>query len=105
MHLLKRQPDGNTLHQHLLAAAEATGRPEPALLKRVPRAASALWEAFCELAASRPAGMAPAAIPGTEIEAWQRLSGVQLSGWEVDTLRAMDRAALAAMSEAKGAAV
>jgi hypothetical protein len=99
MRLHKRLPDGGTTLQHLQAAAVATGRVDAALLHQVPRAAAALWDAFCEIASGRQSGMGPQPVPNTEIEAWQRLSGVQLTPWEVDTIRLMDRAALAVLAE------
>ena len=34
------------------------------------------WAAFADLSGSRPVGMAPGAIPLTEVEAWFRLHGV-----------------------------
>lgn len=95
MELVQRLPDGATRRDHLLAAAAATGRAEPELLERVPAGASTLWLAFCELSSSRPAGgFSYAAIPPSEVLAWQSLHGVRLTGWEIDTLRAMDGAAL-----------
>lgn len=100
MQLCVRQSDGSTLRAHLQAEARATGEPDSRLLTRVPEEAEALYEAFTDLAAARPMGMAAGAIPHTEIEAWQRLSGVCLSPWEVDTIKAMDRAALGAMAAA-----
>lgn len=99
MNLSHREPDGATLRQHLQAAAKATGHTDPRLLHTVPQGCSALWSAFAELNACRPLGMgAVGAIPLGEVEAWQRLHGVQLSPWEVDTLTAMDRAAIGVMA-------
>ena len=36
--------------------------------------------------------MGPVPLPATEIEAWQTISGIQLSAWESQTLREMSRA-------------
>lgn len=99
MQLAARQQDGSTLRQHLQAAAETGARPDPRLMSRVPRAVLALWDAFLTLHSARPAGMVAGAIPSSELLAWQQLQGVQLSAWEVDTLRAMDQAALAVAAE------
>ena len=101
MQLSARQADGSPLRAHLQAEARATGQPDDRLLMQVPREGAALWDAFTDLAAARPMGMAAGAIPHSEIEAWQRLYATRLTGWEVDTLKAMDRAALAAMTAAQ----
>jgi hypothetical protein len=95
-----RQADGASLRAHLQAAARVEGEADPRLSARVPEAGTALWDAFNELNASRPVGMGPGAILHSEILAWQALHRVRLTGWEVDTLKAMDHAALAAMAEA-----
>ena len=99
MRLALRQPDGNTLRDHLQAAAIATGQVDPLLTEQVPRAGAALWDAFVELAGARPTGMGSAgAVPPSEVAAWQQLHGLQLSPWELDTLSGMDRASLAVAS-------
>lgn len=96
MRLCHRQPDGATLREHLQAGAAATGRAHPDLMLPVPVGGEAVWEAFIGLSAGRPVGLTGAAqIPPSEYVAWQTLHGLQLSSWEVDTLQAMDRAALA----------
>jgi hypothetical protein len=105
MQLLRQQPDGQPLHAHLRAAAAATGRPDPRLTRAVPPAGAALWDAWCQLAGSRPPTMGgPAGVPLSEIEAWQALNRIRFTGWELDTLVAMDRAAVAAMNEKQGGA-
>jgi len=105
MQLQHRQPDGSTLRQHLQAAAAVGGAPDPRLLQTVPPAGTALWAAFCALNDSRPLGLGGAgAIPMSEVHAWSQAYGVQLSPWELDTLRAMDAAAMAAEAQARKAA-
>lgn len=99
MHLGHRQPDGSTLRDHLQAVARAGGAVDPRLTSALQPGLAGLWEAYCELSAMRPSGMGASAIPGPEYESWQRLSGVTLTPWEVDTLKAMDRAALSAMAD------
>ena len=96
MQLSTPQPDGSTLRQHLLAAAAAGSLPDPRLHSQPPAEVSALWAAFVSLNASRPAGLAPAAIGPADLLAWQQLHGLRLTGWELQTLQAMDRAALEA---------
>lgn len=103
MTLAQRQPDGCSLRQHLHAAAQFSATADPRLAAEPPAAGRALWSAYCDLSAQRPAGMGPAPIPGHEVESWQRLYGVQLTPWEVGTLQAMDHAALA-VSTQKGSA-
>lgn len=99
MQLMHREPDGATLREHLQAGAKMTGHADPRLLRTVPRECAALWAAFGELSGSRPLGMgAVGHIPMSEVEAWQRLHGVRLSSWEVDTLTAIDRAAVSVMA-------
>jgi hypothetical protein len=90
------QPDGATLRVHLQRAAQAVGRADPLLLQRPPAAATQVWLAFCDLSAHRPPG---GAIPLGEIEAWQRLHAVVLTGWEVGCITAMDAAAMATAAE------
>ena len=99
MQLLRRQPDGQPLRAHLLAGAAATGVADPRLSRRPPAPGLALWDAWCQLASSRPPSMGePAAVPLSEIVAWQALNGIRLTHWELDTLVAMDRAAVAALA-------
>lgn len=100
MQLSKRQPDGDTLRGFLQWRAAASGHADPRLTARVPQGLTGLWDAYVELSAMRPAGMGASCIPGTEYESWQRLNGIRLTPWEVDTLKAMDRAALAASADA-----
>lgn len=101
MQLAARQPDGATLREHLAAVAAQGARADVRLTLKPPPALRALWECFLALHACRPVGMAAGAIPPSEIDAWQRLHGVQLTAWEVETLMAADRAALAAQADAK----
>jgi hypothetical protein len=84
------------MREHLQAAAQATGRADPLLQRQPPAAAGQLWQVFCDLSAQRAPG---AAIALTEVEAWQRLHGVRLTGWEVGCIVAMDQAALATSAD------
>lgn len=94
MQLMRQQPDGATLRAHLQAAHAAGAPLDARLASTPPPAARALWHAFVELAGARPAGMGVSAIPFGELEAWQRLHGVRFTPWEVETIVAMDHAAL-----------
>lgn len=104
MRLSQRQADGTPLRAHLMAELRATGQPDPLLTARVPAHGQALWYAYCEMAAARPAGLGVSGVASAEIEAWQRLASVRLTPWEVDTLRAIDQAALGAIAPAPASA-
>lgn len=100
MQLALRERDGATLREHLQAAVAAGGAVDPRLTAEPPPEGSALWSVFVDLSSARPMGMGGAGtVPPSEILAWQQLHGVQLSGWELDTLAAMDRAAMAVQAE------
>lgn len=101
MQLSATQPDGSTLRQHLLAAAAAGSPPDARLHSQPPAEAAELWATFVALNASRPAGFAPSAIGPADLLAWQQLHGVRLTAWELQTLQAMDHAALEAAAQTK----
>jgi hypothetical protein len=72
------------------AAIEALRAPD------LPAALAPLWQAFCELNASRGSGgMGPANITYPDILAWQALSGVDLNPWEIGAIKAMDSVVIA----------
>ena len=104
MQLQHKQADGKPLRDHLLAAAAAGRALHPLLAEQPPECVTWLWNAHCELTAARPAGLAgDRPTPATEVLAWQALQGVRLSPWDVDTLAAMDRAALQMAAEQREA--
>lgn len=94
MQLSHRQRDGRQLRAHLLAAQRNGGHTHPLLITQpLPPGGGLLWDALTQLSATRQQGMGGAGGIGfAEIESWQRLHGVQLTPWEVDTLIAMDAA-------------
>ena len=97
MQLQRRQPDGKPLRDHLLAAAHNGAPLDPRLVAPPPAGAEMLWHTFCELAAARPTGLAgDKPVPPSEVQAWCAGRRVRLSPWDLDTLAAMDRTALAA---------
>jgi hypothetical protein len=58
----------------------------------LPPALVPLWHAFAELNSARGAGgMGPANITYQDIAAWQAVGGVELTHWEVFTIKAADR--------------
>jgi hypothetical protein len=102
---LAERMEGGTRRQHLLALQAQSGITDPDLAVALPDEADSLWAAYIQLSAARPRGFGASGIPMGEIDAWQRLHGVRLTPWEVDTLSAMDAAALAAqaaMQDEKG---
>ena len=97
----RRRRDGTTERDHLEAHARATGEDPPELqVPPVPPGAEALWQAFNELSGARvPGGMGIGPITLSEIAAWQDVFRVRLTPWEVETILAIDRAALTAVNE------
>ena len=98
----RRRPDGTTERDHLEAYQKATGKtPEALHVPPVPPGTEEIWAAFGALSGARaPAfGGASSPIVLSEIVAWQQLHGVELVPWEVDTILAIDRAAMAVLSE------
>ncbi len=53
-----------------------------------------VWDVFRDLASARQYGMAPNPIPFSEIDAYCRLRGLRLEGWEIDLIRTLDGIAL-----------
>lgn len=65
----------------------------------LPAAAQRLWGWFAELDAARGSnGWGPNPIGWAELAAWQQLAGVQLTPWEAETLRTLDRVRLAQLN-------
>lgn len=93
MQLAQRQRDGRPLRDHLLAA-KRQGHAHPLLQAQpLPPGGAQLWALLQELCSSRQQGMSGAiGLQRTEVESWQRLYGVRLTPWELDTLFAMDGA-------------
>lgn len=78
------------MRQHLQQLANSTGRVDERLLQFCPRGCEAIWAAFAQLGRTRPRGFSAGGIQYAEIEAWQRLTGVALSPWELETLTEID---------------
>lgn len=78
----------------------ATGR-EPAELRAppAPPALQYLLGVFAEIASGRQSAFAPMPIPLTEIDAYVRLSGMELDWWECRVIRLLDRVWLSAWRE------
>lgn len=92
LHLTETLPDGHTRRDHYQALARQ-GKRVPELHPRaLPAACAGVWAIFCDLDAERMPGPAgPGPITSGQLLDWQRLHGVELSGWELEALRRLDR--------------
>jgi len=97
----RRRPDGTTERDHLIAYQQSTGKvPEELQVPPVPAGVEHLWAAFVDLSGARaPSAGGASPIVLSEIVAWQQLHGVGLVSWDVDTILAVDRAAMAVINE------
>lgn len=67
-----------------------------------PPAAEYVWAWFRELDAARSSsGFGTNPLSFSELEAFARVHGIQMSGFEAEWLRALDAAALASAAEAQ----
>jgi hypothetical protein len=88
--------------EHLLAAERQTGRTPQMLLDAPPCPAGCeeLWRIFGELHSCRGNnGFGPVRLTYTDIDAFQRVSGVKLQAWELEAIRRADAAFLADWSK------
>jgi hypothetical protein len=93
--LNEKQKDGCTLRQHLEAVYRRTKRkPEQLEQPEIPNKAKYLLRLFVELSQGRQSGFSANPISALEIQAWLQITDRTLSNWEIQTLRAMDRAYL-----------
>lgn len=67
----------------------------------VPPVVRELWHTYMQLAASRRTGMGMSPLTLADIDAWQRLHGVRLTPWELDTVIDLDAASMAALAKQK----
>lgn len=89
--------DGKPLKEHLHSIQRQTGvmPKQLAEAKSLPAGCGLLWRDFCELHRTRPRvghNAAPAAISYQDIDAMQRVRGIDLQAWEVEAIRAADMA-------------
>lgn len=101
--LLRRQPDGSTLRDHLLAA-ERSGLASPELVgPPMPAALAYVWGWFVELSAARgPSGLGSmCAISHQDIAAWAWLHGVRPTWFELRVLRRLDDALLRSQADGR----
>lgn len=99
-----RQPDGNTLREHLLSVARQTGQTPQALVgdTELPEDADYLWNWFNRLSNRRQVGMAPGPLTWPQIEAFFRLMKVRADEWELRALELLDNAWLESLAEERG---
>jgi hypothetical protein len=84
--------------EHLLAAERKTGKTPQALLEAptLPGECGDVWKMFSELHSCRGStGFGPIRITFMDIDAYQRVTGTRLLGWERDAIEAADDAFLA----------
>lgn len=91
--------DGSTLRSHLKQAERST-KQKIIRNPKVPDAAAHLWGWFWQLSDARPEGFSSARpLSFSEIAAWAGLTGSAPRPWEVEALKAMDRAYLASVAK------
>lgn len=79
------------MREHLEIVHKTTGRMPPELdVPDIPKEFEYLMSVFYELSAARPVGMAVGPIAFEAIEAYNRLTGAGLVGWEVQTIKRLD---------------
>lgn len=102
---MRRQPDGETLRTHLVAAWRFTGRqPKELDVPPLPAAVRAVWNVFCELDETRGGnGFGVDPINEARLVGWQQLHGVRLSPWEIKQIQKLDRLRLTAIVEEQNA--
>lgn len=61
---------------------------------QLPECALHVWQWYHELSSTRQCGMSINAISYFEIDAWSRLKGIRLYGWELDCITGIDQAFL-----------
>jgi len=76
-------------------------RKDEAAPPELPGEVAHLWVAFCELDATRGAGMGPGPITFAELDAYARVHGIVWVRTEIDLLRLLDREYLTRMAQAK----
>lgn len=95
------QGDGASLRTHLQRAA-GTGRIDDRLFNECPKEGLSVWLTFVQVGRSRPAGFGASAVSLQEVEAWQRLFGVRLTAWELETIIELDAVFVGRAHKKKG---
>ena len=92
------------MRQHLETAWKVTGIMPDKLANApvLPEGCEDTWATFVQLRSSCPsAGMGPGSISYSEFDAYQRVTGERLEPWQLDAIRAADRAYLQVIAEAR----
>ena len=89
------RPDGSSKRDNLKIVAKVTNTVPNELrdLPELPESAAHVWEWFLDINETRSA-KTHMPFSYSEILAWQELKKEKLSRWEVDALKALDRAFL-----------
>jgi len=86
----------------LIAYAEAfyaeLSRDQPRDIGPPPEETEDLWRIFGDLSNRRQSGMAPSPVQYSEIEAYCRMTGLELDAWELSVICRLDNAALRAFT-------
>lgn len=73
--------------------------PDELNIPPLPAGCEVLWGVFLQLHNMRQAGMGASPISASDLLAYQRLYGVQLNSWELESLHALDQVAMKAAAE------
>jgi len=89
------------LREHLEQVEKSTGKtPEELIGPEFPDIVAHVWAAFLDLHKGRSYGMSGGnPLTWSDIAAWCNLTGIVLSSWEVDTIKALDMAWVASANE------
>lgn len=88
----EKQPDGATLREHLEQTARQTGVEPPELIPpEIADEVAYIWEFYREIGRGREYGRA---LSCSDIDAWQKVSGIELTAFESSVIMAIDDAYL-----------
>lgn len=87
-------PGAGSVRDHMEQVARAQGVDVDDLLERpqeLPETVAHLWVAFCQMSNARTSnGFGPNPLTYHDVEAWSRVTGVELTAWEIDVLKRLD---------------
>jgi len=93
-----------TQREHLEQVEKMLGEAPPELISPdFPDVAAHLWAAFLDIHKGRSYGMSGGNPRSwSDIAAWCNLTGIVLSSWDVETIKALDMAWVRSSNEDKG---